>query len=145
MANLNPYLTFVGTCEEAFNYYKSIFGGDFASLNRFGEMPPQEGITLTEEHKNLIMHVSLPIDGDTILMGSDAGGDWVPKTIVGNNISLMVNTDSREQADRFFSQLSLGGEIIMPLENTFWGSYFGQCTDRFGIGWMISFEEPVAE
>lgn len=145
MAKINPYLIFVGNCEEAFNYYKKVFGGDFTSFNRFGEMPPREGVNLSGEQKNMVMHVSLPIGGDSVLMGSDDGGALSPNTIVGNNFSLMVNADTREQADRLFSQLSLDGEIIMPLENTFWGSYFGQCTDRFGIGWMISFEEPRAE
>jgi PhnB protein len=145
MATLNPYLTFLGNCEEAFSYYRKVFGGDFTAINRFSEMPPQEGFTLSEEDKNLIMHISLPIGGDTVLMGSDAGGEWASKTIVGNNVSLSVNADTKEQADRMFSQLSMDGHIIMPLQNTFWGSYFGQCIDQFGISWMVSFDQTPVE
>jgi len=145
MATLNPYMTFTGNCEEAFNYYKKVFGGEFTSLSRFGEMPPQDGYNVPEDQKNLIMHVSLPIGGDTVLMGSDAGGEWKKKTITGNNFALSVNADTREQADRMFSQLSREGQVIMPLQKTFWGAYFGQCVDQFGIGWMVSFDESQVE
>lgn len=141
MKTVNPYLTFSGNCEEAFNYYKSVFGGDFSYIVRFSEMPPQEGITLSEDDKNRIMHISLPISKETILMGSDSGGEWAPKNIVGNNISLFVNTESKEEADRLFKDLSTGGNVIMPIDQTFWGDYFGMCTDKFGINWMISFNE----
>ena len=140
MSILNPYLTFLGNCEEAFNYYKSVFGGDFSYIGRFSEMPPQEGVTLSEEDKNKIMHISLPISKETILMGSDSGGKWAPKTIVGNNISLSVNTENKEEADRLFKELSAGGKVTMPIDQTFWGDYFGMCTDKFGINWMVSFD-----
>ena len=110
MTIVNPYLTFLGNCEEAFNFYKSVFGGDFTYLGRFSEMPPQEGATLSEEDKNKIMHVSLPISKETVLMGSDAGGEWGPNTIVGNNITLSITVVSNDDADRFFNQLSGGGK-----------------------------------
>lgn len=142
MASLNPYLTFLGNCEEAFNHYLSVFGGELQELSRFGEMPPQEGITIPEEQKNLIMHVSLPIGDGSVLMGSDTGGEWAPKTTVGNNFSLSVNADSKEQVDKLFGGLSEGGKITMPLDTTFWGSYFGMCTDKFGINWMVSYSDP---
>ncbi|GAB3659993.1 VOC family protein [Echinicola sediminis] len=141
MTVINPYLTFLGNCEEAFNFYKSVFGGEFTYLGRFSEMPPQEGVTLSEEAKNKIMHVSLPIGPNTSLMGSDSGGDWGAQTIVGNNISVSITADSKEQADKFFNELSAGGQVTMPIADTFWGDYFGMLTDKFGINWMVSFNK----
>ncbi len=141
MAILNPYLTFLGNCEEAFNFYKSIFGGEFSYVGRFNEMPPQKGMELSEEDANKIMHISLPISKETILMGSDTGGEWAPTTVVGNNITLSITAESKEEADRFFSSLSDGGKATMPMNQTFWGDYFGMCTDKFGINWMVSFNE----
>lgn len=144
MTQLNPYLTFLGDCETAFNFYKSVFGGEFTYLGRFGEMPPQEGVTVNEADKDKIMHISLPINSNTILMGSDTGGDWANKTLIGNNISLSLNVDSKAEADRLFSALSEGGTITMPMEDTFWGDYFGMFTDKFKINWMISFNDKQA-
>ena len=141
MATLDPYITFKGNCEEAFSHYKSVFGGEFSMLNRFSEMPPQEGIELADAELNKIMHVTLPISGESVLMGSDSGGEWAPKTVVCNNITISITADSKEQADHFFSSLSDGGKVTMPIETTFWGSYFGMCTDKFDINWMISFRE----
>lgn len=139
MATLNPYLTFLGNCEEAFNFYKSVFGGEFAYLGRFSEMPTQEGQpTMPAEDANKIMHVSLPISKECILMGSDTGGEWASKTVVGNNFSLSFNADSKEQAEKVFNSLSAGGNITMPLSKTFWSECFGMCTDKFGINWMVS-------
>lgn len=92
-----------------------------------------------EEAKNKIMHISLPINKETILMGSDSIGDWAPKTVTGNNISLSITTNRKEKADEVFKKLSKDGSVTMPVENTFWGDYFGMCTDQFGINWMISF------
>jgi PhnB protein len=142
---INPYLTFLGNCEEAFNYYRTVFGGEFTYVGRFGEMPPQEGITLSEEDKSKIMHISLPIGGESLLMGSDTGGEWAPKTIVGNNISISISADSKADADRIFTALAKGGNITMPLADTFWGDYFGMCTDKFGINWMMSFNDKAKE
>ena len=139
MTVINPYLTLLGNCEEAFSYYKSVIGGEFSSLNRFSEMPPQEGVTLTEEQGNKIMHITLSKDGKAILMGSDASGEWAPKTVVGNNITLSMTAESKEEADKFFAGLSEDGAVVMPMADTFWESYFGMCTDKFGINWMINF------
>lgn len=141
MATVNPYLTFLGNCEEAFKFYKSVFGGEFSSLSRFSEMPPQEGMTLPEDYGNKIMHMSLPISDETIIMGSDTGGEWAPETIIGNNISLSITAESKEMADHYFNNLSEGGKVTMPLESTFWGDYFGMCTDKFNINWMVGFNE----
>lgn len=141
MALINPYLTFLGNCEEAFHYYKSIFGGEFTYVGRFADMPPQEGMELPEEWKNKIMHISLPLSKETILMGSDSGGEWAPKTTIGNNISLSITAETKAEADHIFSNLAKDGNITMPIASTFWGDYFGMCTDKFDINWMVSFEE----
>ncbi|HLF62662.1 MAG TPA: VOC family protein [Saprospiraceae bacterium] len=143
MTKLNPYLNFPGTCEEAFNYYKSIFGGEFTFIGRFKDMPPQEGVKLSDDDLNRIMHIALPIGDDTLLMGSDTGGEWAPNTVVGNNIALSITAGSKADADRFFQKLSAGGKVTMPLDNTFWGDYFGMCIDKFGINWMVSFNEKA--
>lgn len=140
MATVSTYLTFNGNCEEAFNFYKSVLGGEFTYIGRFGEMPPQEGIPpMDEADRNKIMHVGLPI-GSTVLMGSDTGGDWASSFIQGNNFSVSVNAENKTEADRLFNGLSAGGQVTMPMADTFWGSYFGMFTDKFGINWMVSFE-----
>ena len=145
MATINPYLTFHGNCEEAFNYYKSVFGGEFSSLNRFSEMPAQEGMTIPKASRDKIMHISLPISEAIILMGCDTGGEWATDTIIGNNITLAITADSKDQADQFFKSLSDGGKKTMPMDKTFWGEYFGMCSDKFDIHWMISFRENEKE
>jgi len=140
MTSVNVYLTFDGNCEEAFNYYKSIFGGEFSFVGRFKDMPPQESMPpLSDKMKEQIMHISLPFGNGTAIMGSDAGDEWGPKMKVGNNFSISVNTDSKENADRYFNGLSHSGHITMPMGDTFWGDYFGMCTDKFGINWMVSY------
>jgi len=140
MTTVNVYLNFNGNCEDAFLFYKSVFGGEFSYLGRFKEMPPQEGMPpLSKEMEDKIMHVSLPISKETILMGSDTGGEWAPNFKQGNNFSISINTDSKEKADALFYGLTKGGIITMPLNNTFWGDYFGMFTDKFGVNWMVSF------
>lgn len=124
MATVNTYLAFNGNCEDAFNFYRSVFGGEFAYFGRFNDMLAGDGYTLTETDKNKIMHVGLPI-GSTTLIGSDTAGDWGPKFVPGNNFSVSVNADSQEEADRLFEGLSMGGIITMPMKKTFWGAYFG--------------------
>lgn len=140
MATTNTYLTFNGNCEEAFTFYKSVFGGDFNYMGRFNEMPPQEGMTMSEEDGNKIMHVSLPI-GTSILMGSDTGGEWASSYVQGNNFSVSISAASKEEADQLFNGLAQGGNITMPLNDTFWGDYFGMLVDKFGIAWMVSFNK----
>jgi PhnB protein len=139
MTTVNAYLTFNGNCLEAFEFYKSVFGGEFPYVGRFSDMPPQENQTAPDGE--LIMHISLPISKETILMGSDTGGEWAVHYKQGNNMSLSINTDSEAEADRLFGGLSAGGLVTMPMNRTFWGSYFGMFTDKFGINWMVSFDD----
>jgi PhnB protein len=140
--SINPYLTFAGNCEEAFNFYRSVFGGKFGYVGRFGEMPPMEGHPpMPESEKNKIMHMSLPISQETILMGSDSSEAFGHATVIGNNFSISVNAKSQSEADRLYNGLSAGGQKTMPMSKTFWGSYFGMLTDRFGIQWMLSYDE----
>lgn len=137
MAKLNPYLNFEGTCEEAFNFYKSVFGGEFSYFSRMGDFPA-EGMELKEEDRNRVMHVSLPI-GDDILMGSDVTSGMKSLFKAGNNNYISLMPDSREEADRLFNELSAGGEVEMPMEEMFWGDYFGSFKDRYDIYWMINY------
>jgi len=134
---INPYLTFNGNCEEAFNFYKSVFGGEFGYLGRFKEMPAGE-TPLPESDANKIMHVSLAISKETVLMGSDTAQGFGPPVTSGNNFSISINTYSQVEADRLFNALSAGGNAVMPMHNSFWGSYFGMLVDKFGFQWMIS-------
>jgi PhnB protein len=140
MAKVNVYLTFDGNCEEAFNFYKSVFGGEFPYLGRFGEMPPSEHGKMPPEDANRVMHVSLPISEETIIMGSDTGGEWSASYKQGNNFSISITAENRDEADRLFNGLSAGGTITMPMNQTFWGDYFGMFTDKFGVSWMVSFD-----
>ncbi len=139
MTTIHTYLNFNGNCEEAFNFYKSVLGGDFSYIGRFSEMPEGDGYKVAEADKNKIMHIGLPI-GNSTLMGSDTVGDWGPKFLQGNNFSVSLNPDSKAEADRLFKGLSAGGQITMPMDQTFWGAYFGMFTDKFGINWMVNFD-----
>ena len=140
MTTINPYLTFNGTCEAAFNFYKSVFGGEFTYIGRFKEMPEDPNYPVSEEEKEKIMHISLPISKETALMGSDSSESFGKATIAGNNYTISVNTNSVEEITRIYNELSKGGEIKMPLNKTFWGAYFGMFTDKFGIHWMVNCE-----
>jgi PhnB protein len=140
MAQVNPYLIFNGNCEEAFLFYQSVFGGEFTYMGKYSEMPPMEGCDqVSEKDADRIMHVSLPI-GNTVLMGGDSNqqsGD----VLIGTNFHVSINTDSREEADRIYNGLSAGGNVFMPMNKTFWGAYFGMFKDKFGIHWMVNFDE----
>ena len=141
MTTVNVYLTFNGNCKEAFDFYKSVFGGEFPHVSTFGQMPPQEGKPPIPEHiKDNIMHISLPISRETILMGSDTGGEWGSDIKMGNNFSISTNCDDLEEAKRIFIALSEGGEVRMPFNKTFWGAYFGMFADKFGINWKVNCE-----
>lgn len=140
MTTVNSYLTFNGNCEKAFNYYKAAFNSEFVHIGRFKDMPADPNFEVSEADKEKVMHVTLPI-GNTILMGSDTSAEWSKNFNQGNNFSVAINTDSKEEADRLFQVLSENGKVIMPMNNTFWGSYFGMFTDQFGIQWMVSFAE----
>ncbi len=141
MGLTSTYLNFPRNTEEAFNFYKSVFGGEFVDgrINRFKDIPPQEGMPpIPEEDKNLVMHIALPILGGHLLMGSDAPESMGFKVAPGNNVYISLHPDTRAQADSLFSKLSEHGEVEMPMQDMFWGDYFGSFTDKFGIKWMIN-------
>lgn len=140
MASFQTYLTFDGNCEEAFNFYKSVFGGEFTHVGRYQDMPKDENFPIPQSDNDRIMHISLPISEGTILYGCDTGGAWASNFTKGNNFSISIDADSREEADQLFASLSEAGSVLMPMKNTFWGSYFGMLTDQFGIQWMLSFD-----
>lgn len=146
MTTVNVYLNFDGNCEEAFTFYKSVFGGEFNYFGRFSDMPPSEDADphFMQKMADRIMHVSLPISAETTLMGSDTGDQYAPELKQGNNFSISVNADSKNDADRLFNALSAGGRVNMPMTTTFWGAYFGMLTDKFGINWMMNFDENPA-
>ncbi|KAA6439121.1 VOC family protein [Dyadobacter flavalbus] len=137
MATINPYLNFPGNTEEAFNFYQSVFGGEFLHVQRFRETP--EAGNLPEQDQDKLMHIALPIGSGTILMGTDALESMGQRLIEGNNYNLSVQTESEAEADKLFYGLSKGGKVIVPLDKAFWGDYFGMFTDKFGINWMVSF------
>ncbi len=138
MAQVNPYLTFNGNCEEAFNFYKSVFGGEFTYIGKFKDMPSEQPIP--EGVGELIMHVSLPISKETILMASDANEAFGQTATAGTNFAVSINAENEEEAKKLFNGLSNGGKITMPLEKTFWGALFGMFTDKFGIHWMVNYD-----
>ena len=146
MPTVNVYLTFNGNCKEAFDFYKSVFGGEFPYVGTFAEMPPQEDMPpIPDDFKDKIMHISLPISKETVIMGSDTGGEWASDFKQGNNFSISINADSKAEADKLFNGLSEGGKVTMPMDSTFWGDYFGMFTDKFGINWMVGFNEESKE
>ena len=136
---LSIYLNFNGNCREAFDFYRTVFGGEFAVLETFRNMPPGE-MPMQEEELDKVMHVSYPI-GSSVLMGSDVPSGFGPPHVPGNNFSVSVSPESREEANRIFGALSEGGNVTMELQDMFWGSYFGSCTDRFGINWQVNCEQ----
>ncbi|MGV3508484.1 MAG: VOC family protein [Sphingobacteriaceae bacterium] len=141
MAKVSTYLNFPRETEEAFNFYKSVFGGEFAGdgISRMGEVPPMEGMPpLAEEDKNLVMHVALPILGGHVLMGTDAPESMGFKVNTGNNVYINLEPDTREETKKLFDALSAGGTVTMDLQDMFWGDYFGSCTDKYGVQWMFN-------
>ena len=141
-ATLSTYLFFEDNCAEAFEFYRSVFGGDFMSMMTFADGPPDLGVSDSE--KDRIMHVSLPV-GDAVLMGSDNASSFGPPRTAGDNFAVSYTAPTRDDADRVFAALFDGGEATVPMQDMFWGSYFGQGTDRFGIGWMISHDQDPQE
>lgn len=137
---LQTYLFFDGNCAEAFDFYRSVFGGEFSSRSTYADAPADMGIR--DDDRNKIMHVSLPI-GDSVLMGSDHCEGAGPPLSHGTNFAVSYTPANRKEAERVFAKLLEGGEVSMPLQDTFWGSYFGQGTDRFGIAWMINVDQQA--
>lgn len=141
MAKTSTYLNFVRETEAAFNFYKSIFGGEFegGKIHRMGEVPPHEGMhPLSDAEKNLVMHVGLELLGGHMLYGTDAPEALAPKLKFGNNVSICLQPDSKEETDRLFNALKEGGTVGMPLQDMFWGDYFGSLRDKFGVEWMFN-------
>ena len=145
MASVGTYLNFPRETEAAFNFYKSVFGGEFSDeIMRFGQVPPQEGApVMDEEDKNLVMHVALPILNGHLLMGTDAPESMGSTVRMGNNSYICLTLDTREETKRLFDALSAGGKIEMELQDTFWDSYYGICADKFGVQWMFDCGEKA--
>lgn len=141
---IHAYLNFENKTEEALRFYEKVLGGKLTEIHRFGSMPPQGGFELTPEQKNLVMHVGLQLPGGQMIMGSDMLPGMGPKLVEGNNFSISVHPDSRQEADRIFNALAEGGTITMPIADQFWGDYFGSLTDRFGVNWMVNYSDPAA-
>ena len=137
--SLNIYLTFDGNCREVFDFYRSVFGGEYLDVQTYGDAPQDMGVPDAE--KGRIMHMSLPVGGN-LLMGSDSSSAFGPPATVGNNFAISIEVDSRDQSDEYFAKLSEGGTVKMPMQETFWGAYFGNWTDKFGINWMVNFQLP---
>jgi len=139
MAHVSIYLNFAGNTEEAFNHYKKVFGGEFSNpIMRMGDMPAGEGApVLSEADKNKVMHVALPILGGTEIMATDMLESMGQKLVPGNNFTISLNPDSKEEADRLYKELSEGGADGVAPHDEFWG-YWGTCKDRFGVRWMFN-------
>ncbi|MFV8340162.1 VOC family protein [Flavobacterium sp. LB3P21] len=138
MALINPHINFNGNAEEAFNFYKSVFGGEFAKIMRFKDLASTE-FQVSENEANKIMHIALPI-GQNILMGNDVPENMGPVNENENRSKISISAESREEANKFFSGLSAGGNIEVPIDDSPWGSYFGMFRDKFGIEWMVDFD-----
>ena len=146
MARVSTYLNFSRNTEEAFNFYKSIFGGEFSGggVGRFKDIPSADGMPpIADEDKNLIMHIELQISGGHILMGTDASESMGFNVNFGNNVYINLEPDTRVETKKLFDALSAGGKITMELQEMFWGAYFGSCTDKFGVQWMFNCEEKL--
>src|SRR5882724_10654781 len=140
MARVSTYLNFARSTEQAFLFYKSVFGGEFvAPIHRFGDIPAHPGQPpMAEADKNLVMHIELPILAGHVLMGTDAPESMGFTVTTGNNVYINLEPDSRSETDRLFAALAEGGEVEMALQEMFWGGYFGSLVDRFGIRWMFN-------
>lgn len=141
MSRVSTYLNFTRNTEEAFNFYRSVFGTEFTEMGiaRFSGIPAMEGMPpMAEEDKNLIMHIELPITGGHILMGTDAPESMGFTMNFGNNVHINIEPDTRAETKQLFNALSAGGKITMELGDQFWGSYYGSCTDKFGVNWMFN-------
>ena len=144
MTKLNTYLNFAGNTEEAFKFYRSIFGGEFTSVVRFKDMP-MEGVKIPKQDQNKIMHIGLPVGKDDVLMGTDSLESLGMKLVQGNNVYLSVHPDTKVEADRLFKALSAGGTVEMPIADQAWGDYYGSFKDKFGVLWMVDYAYPKAK
>lgn len=139
MARIDPHINFNGNAEEAFNFYKSVFGGEFTQIMRFKDLPPSAEFTIRENDANKIMHIALSI-GKNLLMANDVP-EHMGKTNENENRSkICISAENKEEADKLFNGLSAGGQIEMPISDSPWGSYFGMFRDKYGIEWMVNFD-----
>ena len=138
MKAVNTYLNFNGNSQEAFNFYKSVFGGEFSIVMRFKDT--SEAANMPPEVQDKLMHIALPLKNGSILMATDALESMGQKLIEGNNCHIMISPDSVEEGDKLFKDLSAGGKVDMDYQKQFWGAWHGQLTDKFGIHWMIDFD-----
>ncbi len=141
MAKVSVYLNFTSQTEEAFNFYKTVFGGEFVApgIRRFSDMPPMEGLPPLPDHlRNGVMHVELPIMGEFVLMGTDAPIELGFKVTFGNNMYINLHIDTKEETKRLFDALTVGGVVEQDLQVMFWGAYYGSCEDKFGVKWMFN-------
>lgn len=145
MARVSTYLNFMGDTEEAFAFYRSVFGTEYAGpILRMGDLPAQPGMPeLPPEVRQLIMHIELPILAGHVLMGTDMVASMGHELRVGNNVTILLEPDSRADADRLYAALSEGSTEGSPMAEMFWGAYWGTCLDRFGIRWMFSHSETA--
>jgi PhnB protein len=142
MAIINPYLNFKGNTEEAFNFYRSVFGGEFTIVQRFKDTP--EASRVQPEDLDKIMHIALPIGNGNVLMATDALESVGHKVDYGTNFHLSITPENLEEANKLFNGLSAGGKVAVPFEKAFWGAFFGMFTDKFGVQWMVNYD-PAAK
>ena len=141
MAVFNPYLHFAGNTEEAFTFYKSIFGGEFATFVRYKDLPQSDEHPISDTNLEKIMHIALPLGKHNMLMGSDAILESADrKFLMGDNFHIAITAESKEEADKFFNGLSVGAKVEMPIADSPWGSYFGMLVDQFGVQWTVDFD-----
>jgi len=138
MASINPHINFNGNAEEAFNFYKSVFGGEFTKIARFKDLASDD-FPVPEHEKNKIMHIALPI-GKSMLMANDVPEIMGRTNENENRSKIVITADSKEEADKLFNGLSVGGQIEMPISDSPWGTYFGMFRDKYGIEWMVDFD-----
>ncbi len=140
MATINPYIHFNGNAEEAFTFYKSVFGGEFAMVSRFKDMPANPEHAISESEANKIMHIALPIGKTSVLMASDTPEFMGKHNENETRSKISISAESKEEADKLFNRLSVGGQVEMPIADSPWGSYFGMFRDKYGIEWMIDYD-----
>jgi PhnB protein len=141
MAIFNPYLHFPGNTEEAFNFYKSIIGGEFVKFIKYKDMPQSDEYQLPEEHLEKIMFISLPLGNGNVLMGSDAILETADRKFTfGDNFHIAISTESKKEADNLFNGLAAGGTIQVPITDSPWEAYFGMLVDKFGVQWTVEFD-----
>ena len=142
MKSANPYLNFNGNTEEAFNFYRSVFGGEFLMMVRFKDFP-NHGMGATGPDLEKIAHIAMPLGGGNMLMGTDTIEAFGRKAVMGTNFYITLEPESAEEAQRVFEQLAAGGKVEMPLQATEWAEKYGSCVDQFGVQWMVSYSGAV--